>query len=218
MKTKIQSFKVETIQRSMIVNADYNPRKISDKNAKALRKSLKTFGLVEPLIWNKKTGNLVGGHQRLHQIDSIEKTKEYDIDVSVIEVDIKTEKELNIALNNSDIQGEYDFDILTNLLGEINVENTGFDQYSLSIMGVDIDVNNTREPEKADIKEEIEKIKEAKKRSKEKNLQSGENYIVVTFSSVDAKESFLEKFNHEVDDRYIKGEILLSYIEKIKEQ
>jgi len=48
--------------------AGYNPR-INIKENKSLYKKLESsidkFGLVEPIIWNKKTGHVVGGHQRL---------------------------------------------------------------------------------------------------------------------------------------------------------
>jgi len=59
--SKYQKFEAVTIHRSEIKNADYNPRKIADHAQKGLRKSLKQNGLVETLVWNKRTGNLVGG-------------------------------------------------------------------------------------------------------------------------------------------------------------
>jgi ParB-like chromosome segregation protein Spo0J len=44
--------------------APYNPRKISDHDLEALRRSMKFFGVVEPVVVNKRTGRIVGGHQR----------------------------------------------------------------------------------------------------------------------------------------------------------
>lgn len=209
--SKFQKFEAVTIKRSEIKNAPYNPRKIGDKEQKALRKSLKTHGLVETLVWNKKTGNLVGGHQRLSQLDVLEGKADYELTVAMVNVTDKQEKELNIALNNPSMQGEYDFDILKGLLGEIDVENTGFTDYDLSVMGVDEDLDEYAKEEDNSIKgtkHSIEDIKAAKQASREKNVSQGENYIVMTFSSIEAKESFLERLGHEVDDRYIKGEIL----------
>ncbi len=46
----------------------YNPRKDlkpGDKEYEKLKRSIEEFGYVEPVIWNQKTGNVVGGHQRL---------------------------------------------------------------------------------------------------------------------------------------------------------
>lgn len=48
--------------------ANYNPRKYlkpGDKEYEKLKKSIKEFGYVEPVIYNKRIGIVVGGHQRL---------------------------------------------------------------------------------------------------------------------------------------------------------
>ena len=48
--------------------ADYNPRKDlkpGDAEYAKLKRSIETYGYVEPIIWNKRTGVVVGGHQRL---------------------------------------------------------------------------------------------------------------------------------------------------------
>ena len=47
--------------------APYNPRlklRPGDPRYRKLRRSVERFGLVEPLVWNRRTGHLVGGHQR----------------------------------------------------------------------------------------------------------------------------------------------------------
>ena len=207
--SKFQKFEAHNISRDLINNAPYNPRKIGDKEQKALRKSLKTHGLVETLVWNKRTGNLVGGHQRLSQLDVLEGKPDYELTVAMVDLSEKQEKELNIALNNPSMQGEYDFEILKDLLGSIDIENTGFTEYDLSVIGVDNDVDNMEEEEDVEeTKHSIEDIKAAKARSKEKNIGIGENYIVLTFSSIEAKEQFMDALGHDTDDRYIKGEIL----------
>lgn len=72
-KTKYQSFDTETINRSMIKNAEYNPRIMDEKAKKRLKNTIRTHGIVSALTWNKRTGNLVGGHQRLEQLDALEK-------------------------------------------------------------------------------------------------------------------------------------------------
>ena len=59
------------IQKTLInkINpAVYNPRldlKPGDPEYDKLKQSILNFGYVEPLVWNERTGNLVGGHQRL---------------------------------------------------------------------------------------------------------------------------------------------------------
>lgn len=216
--SKFQKFEAVTINRSILVNAPYNPRTIGEKEQKALRKSLKTHGLVETLIYNKRTGNLVGGHQRLSQLDILEGTHDYELTVAQIDVSDKQEKELNIALNNPNLQGEYDFEVLKDLFKDIDIENTGFTDYDLSIIGVEQDLEEVEKKEKSkeEIAADIQKVKDAKQKSKDKNVSQGENYIVVTFSSIEAKESFLDFIGFETDDRYIKGEILAKKLGQVK--
>lgn len=63
-KSKYQNYDTETISRDMIKNAPYNPRIIDKEAKRRLRKNIAKHGLVSALTWNKRTGNLVGGHQR----------------------------------------------------------------------------------------------------------------------------------------------------------
>ena len=58
----------EKIHITELKAAEYNPRKDlkpGDPEFEKLKRSLEQFGYVEPVIWNKTTGNVVGGHQRL---------------------------------------------------------------------------------------------------------------------------------------------------------
>ncbi len=98
--------------------APYNPRTITETALQGLRSSVERFGLVEPIVWNKRTGKVVGGHQRLkvlHQIGEIE------TQVVVVDLNETEEKALNIALNNPAIAGDFTADIHT-LLAEIKAE------------------------------------------------------------------------------------------------
>ena len=48
--------------------AEYNPRKAlkpGDPAYEKLKTSILSFGNVEPIVWNRSTGNVIGGHQRL---------------------------------------------------------------------------------------------------------------------------------------------------------
>lgn len=138
--SKIQGFVIVTIARSQITNASYNPRVISPAQRRKLTASLKKFRLVEPLVWNVRTGNLVGGHQRLSIIDALEGTPDYSLTVARIDVDDATEKALNIALNNPESQGQYDMDLLADVVREIHAEDktliqdAGFDSSNLSML------------------------------------------------------------------------------------
>ena len=59
---------IQKISVEKLNPAAYNPRKDlkpGDKEYEKLKRSIEEFGYVEPVIWNQKTGNVVGGHQRL---------------------------------------------------------------------------------------------------------------------------------------------------------
>lgn len=111
--------------------AEYNPRKDlkpGDPEYEKLKKSILEFDMVEPLVWNKQTGNLVGGHQRLKILKELAID---NVEVSVVDLSPVKEKLLNIALNK--IQGEWDFPLLKDLLqeldtGDFDIEVTGFDE------------------------------------------------------------------------------------------
>lgn len=98
--------------------AAYNPRVISDEAMDGLRFSIKRWGLVEPVVWNRRTGNVVGGHQRLKVLmeEGVEET-----DVVVVDLEISEEKALNVALNSGTIAGKFT-DGLRTILSEIDLE------------------------------------------------------------------------------------------------
>lgn len=108
--------------------AVYNPRNISDEAMKGLESSLEKFGYVEPIIWNEKTGNVVGGHQRLKVL---QKQGKKEVEVIVLDLSEIDEKALNVALNNKHIQGDWDYQKLEVLLGELKVEFPEYEDIKL---------------------------------------------------------------------------------------
>ena len=122
--------KIELIPIDKINPAPYNPRKDlqpGDPEYEKLKRSIQEFGLVDPLVWNERTGNLVGGHQRLKIMQEMGETEAH---VSVVDLDDEREKALNIALNK--ISGDWNLPLLKDLLeeldaGVLDVEITGFD-------------------------------------------------------------------------------------------
>ncbi|MFT5303833.1 MAG: ParB-like chromosome segregation protein Spo0J, partial [Mariniblastus sp.] len=81
---------------SDLIPADYNPRDISETALQGLRNSVERFGLVEPIVWNKRTGKVVGGHQRLKVLQQM---GELETQVAVVDLNETEEKALNVALN-----------------------------------------------------------------------------------------------------------------------
>ncbi len=109
--------------------AKYNPRldlQPGDPEYEKLKRSMQEFGYVEPIVWNKRTGNIVGGHQRYKILIDMGMR---EVDCVVVDLSETKEKALNLALNK--IQGDWDYlklkDILQELdTGEFDIELTGF--------------------------------------------------------------------------------------------
>ncbi len=98
------TFKTKRIKLSSMARADYNPRSISTEAYKGLKKSIKEFGIVQPIVWNKRSGNIVGGHQRY---DALMEQGFDETEVVVVDLDESKEKALNLTLNNQTISGEF---------------------------------------------------------------------------------------------------------------
>lgn len=121
---------IQKIPAARLNPAAYNPRidlKPGDKEYEKLKRSIAEFGYVEPVIWNRQTGNVVGGHQRLKVLIDLGQN---EIDCVVVDLDLPREKALNIALNK--IQGDWDETKLASLMAEFDasafdVSMTGFD-------------------------------------------------------------------------------------------
>ena len=121
---------IEKIQTDRLIPADYNPRKDlkpGDPEYEKLKRSIEQFGYVEPVIWNKTTSHVVGGHQRLKVLLDMGIT---EVECVVVEMDAEKEKALNVVLNK--ISGDWDKDKLTLLIADLqgvdfDVSLTGFD-------------------------------------------------------------------------------------------
>lgn len=121
---------IRKVAAVMLNPAAYNPRKDlqpGDAEYEKLLRSVEEFGYVEPIIWNERTGNIVGGHQRFKVLVQLGFA---EIDCVVVDLDEQREKALNVALNK--IGGEFDAPKLAELLQDLQksgfyVELTGFE-------------------------------------------------------------------------------------------
>ena len=220
--SRYQRFNIQRIPRAMLKEAPYNPRVMGEHEHKLLNKSLKKSGLVETIVWNKRTGYVVGGHQRLSELDKLEGGKDYSLDVCVIDVSEQEEREINIKLNNSNLMGEYDAEKLAALFIEdgVNFADAGFSALDIhlnfdtpqanAILGTD----REEEPEVVSDIEKINEIKERRKTSKERaNLKNtAEFFKVIVFDSMESMDEFTKYFGFPVEPRYIDGEELKTKI------
>jgi len=115
----MQDVRIERMRLDALRAAPYNPREISDDAMKGLGTSIDRFGMVKPIVWNERTGHIVGGHQRHRHLmnKGVEET-----DVVVVSLSDDEEMALNIALNSRTIRGEFSdeaVDVLSSMSDEL---------------------------------------------------------------------------------------------------
>ena len=84
-----------------------NPRKSSVTQDENLKKSLEKFGVVEPIVFNKRSGYIVGGHFRVREL---KKLGYKEVECVIVDLNEQDEKELLIRLNAN--TGDWDTDLL----------------------------------------------------------------------------------------------------------
>lgn len=162
---------IRKIPVSMINPAPYNPRidlQPGDPDYEKLKRSIEDFGYVEPLVWNERTGNLVGGHQRFKIL--LNEQGATEVEVSVVDLDETREMALNLALNK--IRGDWDEEKLALVLAELqesdlDVTLTGFDQEEVTELLSEykhIEVEEPVQDDGFDVEKALDEIKEPETR------------------------------------------------------
>ena len=127
------SWKTEKRKVLELNPAEYNPRRLTDKQREDLTASVREFGEVEPVVINTN-GTIVGGHQRI---------KVY-VDLGITEITARVpsrklteteEKRLNLRLNKN--VAEWDMEKLKELDLSMLLE-VGFADEELSAMWDDM--------------------------------------------------------------------------------
>jgi ParB-like chromosome segregation protein Spo0J len=163
-----------------------NPRKISEAELEALTRSVRQFGLIDPLI-ALRDGTVIAGHQRLVAARRLGfKT------VPVVYVDLPLEQArlLNLALNK--ISGEWDEELLARLLADLSADAadlslSGFDDDELKKLLRSLDHREKRErPEAFDVDAAFEAA-QGTHRAKRGDLWAlGEHHRVLLGDATDA--------------------------------
>ena len=122
---------IETKSIEDLKAASYNPRKSTEKQEANLRASLEKFGVVEPIIYNKKTDNIVGGHFRVREPN---KLGIKEVECVIVDLSLEDEKELNIRLNAN--TGEWDLEVLQEKFEELDLEEWGLELEELEELGL----------------------------------------------------------------------------------
>ena len=206
--------------RSEMHPAPYNPRKWDEESRKALKRSIKTFGVIGGIIVNRQTGNtIVGGHYKVDILDEINKfnpeTKEndYKLRVEVIDVDEKKEKTINVALNNPNLTGHWDYDGLRELVPEIDFTDAGLSQAELSMIGVDYLFKTEKENDlseqlgnmMAPVDEQKRREREARQQAEIEQAQKEANAAQSAEDERQAKIDHMKEVKQQVKDNAIKG-------------
>lgn len=192
---------IRTLKAAELKAAAYNPRKDlqpEDAEYVKLRRSMEEFGYVEPIIWNERTGNVVGGHQRLKIL--LEQGKE-EIECVVVNLDDKDEKILNVLLNK--VKGRWDIGKLADLLQELDeagaMEITGFEDWELQSLLMQYDhIKDLMEEDFSDYGDDKER-----------------STFVMTFSLPAGARETVEKYLQNTENAKI--ELATAIINKVKE-
>lgn len=177
---------IRMLKAAQLTAADYNPRRDlqpEDAEYQKLRRSMETFGYVEPIIWNERTGRVVGGHQRLKVL--LEQGRE-DIEAVVVDLEEKDEKVLNVLLNK--VKGRWDIGKLADLLQQLDetgdMEVTGFEDWELQSLLMQYDhIKDLMEEDFSDYSDKKEKdtftmtfsLPEGARQTVEKYIEKTEN-------------------------------------------
>lgn len=158
-------------------------------------------------MWNERTGNLAGGHQRLKILDALEGTDDYLLTVQRIDVDDAREREINVLLNNDLAFGDYDLEKLEETLkfDGVDLDGTGFEQADVyRFFGGSLDEQPAAELERlaGELREQGKKNREILDANR--NRDQEHFYFVVVFKNDDDRAQFLAELKL-MDERFQDG-------------
>ena len=194
------AFEPRLVARSAFKNAPYNPRRITEQAKKRLTKSLKK-GVVEGPVWNERTGNLCGFHQRLAVLDALSDTPDYLVPTQVVNVSDVREREINLSLNNPELGGQFVMDGLEAVVNTpgIDLDGTGFDTADVYRLfgGAGFDGDARAGDKLTELSNELHKTRDAYGnivQKSQKKRDSPDFYTVLVFPNDEARDKFHEAF------------------------
>jgi len=213
-----------TIQRSQILPWPGEPLHDLNIHARArLKASLRLSTLVLPLLWNKQTGHLVDGAQRLALLDELahyvpdtqhapRNTPDYLLQVVALDLSRDAELRLALALNNPSAMAAWHIPGLEAAVRELrgDIEATGFDHVELQVLcdsdemaGIFAD---SKDHHKSTAKE-LEAIKQRREDAKKKNQEKDQTefYTVLVFKNNAELEAFYQKAQLDLSQKYHDG-------------
>ena len=218
--------------------AHYNPRTITKEQLDRLKKAVREFGDLGGIIKNIRTGNLVGGHQRVKVIPKdaiIEKTTLTETSRTgtvahgyividnekysyrEVDWDEKKEKAANIAANAHG--GDWDEQKLNDILKELSADiNLDIDLIGFDLADVHQILGDDFKSSSADkLMELSDQLRAARATFQEvqKKLEETDDvidsYLVVCFKGYKERKVFTDKLGLS-DNRYVDGRTLQKYL------
>lgn len=199
-----ERFEIVEIHRSEIKEADYNPRFITEDARRRLKKAIEKVGLLAPITWNRRTGRVVGGHQRLRALDTINGNRDYYLRVAAVDMDETEEKAANLLLNNTEAQGEWELEKLGEILKapDLDLVIAGFDASDVfKIVG-----DTATDTVLTEIADRVEQVKQARENTTKHNdtTHSSHWFLVVVFRDDEERLAFTERLGLQ-NNRYVDG-------------
>lgn len=140
--SKYEQWTPLVICRKDIKNLKHNPRTISAAARRRLQQIIKTDGLLGPVNYNPKTGNVYGGNQRLAILDALEGNDTYKLTVAAAKkLSPARERKAVTYLNSAEAAGDWDIPALAQWLkGSPDFDPKSFDpeEFGLSQMSLEL--------------------------------------------------------------------------------
>lgn len=239
-KKILSTSETKIIKRSQINLNPINPKDHTDDGIKKQLRNFKKVGYLGGIVWNETTGNLVDGHKRILAQDIYynygDAGVDYDVKVEVCSLDKKQEMEqltyMSMANTKADMQ------LIAKYIDDIDFENAGLtEQEYKAIMDFnpaddipvdtitldDLVINNTvferpktQYEQTVDPEERarrIEEIKEIKHSDNNKTFDSNDTTLMISFSTMDDKQVFLDFFGIYQNERVVSGDQFLDLLE-----
>lgn len=235
MSKEINQVEIKEVKRSQINFAPYNPKKHTSDAIKKQLKNLQNIGYLGGIVWDETTGNIVSGHKRVMAFDLHYKydgttNTDYSINVGVVKMDEKTEKEQNIYMDARSTNTEQDLDLIYSILPEIDYKNAGLTNEDIQFIGADFNmdkigidyISNDFEELNASVKDQKEQqkqvVKDIKRKIAHKASEKAKNitsYVVINFDNFQNKSAFMQRFEFDKNEQFINGELFSEMIERV---
>ena len=178
----------------------------------------------------------IGVMDELEKYDPQTHDNDYVVRAEVIDVDLKTEMVINILLNNPNAQGRWNREKLKAIVPQVEYKDAGLSDSDISLLGLDYmfqtsaeqDIADSlgslmqeTEEEKAAEREEraaerqaeraakvahMKQVKQEVREAAQKTADNMDAYVMLSFSTIEARNVFLQRFGFPADSKFIKGE------------